>query len=52
MDKIEKAEKEGKIVISDRCFYSSMAYQNDGDWIGTINKFAKRPDLVLLGHRP
>jgi len=25
-----------------------MAYQNDGDWIGTINKFAKRPDLVLL----
>jgi dTMP kinase len=48
MDKIEKAEKEGKIVISDRCFYSSMAYQNDGDWIGTINKFAKRPDLVLL----
>ena len=48
MDKIEKAEKEGKIVISDRCFYSSMAYQNDGDWISTINKFAKRPDLVLL----
>jgi dTMP kinase len=48
MDKIEAAEKEGRVVISDRCFYSSMAYQNDGDWIGTINKFAKRPDLVLL----
>jgi dTMP kinase len=48
MDKIEKAEKEGKIVVSDRCFYSSMVYQNDGDWIETINKFAKRPDLVLL----
>ena len=48
MDKIEKAEKEGKVVMSDRCFYSSMVYQNDGDWIKTINKFAKRPDLVLL----
>ncbi|MGB9201284.1 dTMP kinase, partial [Methanobacterium sp.] len=48
MDKIEAAEKEGKLVISDRCFYSSMVYQNDGDWISTINKFAKRPDLVLL----
>ena len=31
MDKIEKAEKEGKVVISDRCFYSSMVYQNDGE---------------------
>ena len=48
MDKIEAAEKEGKVIISDRCFYSSMVYQNDGDWISTINKFAKRPDLVLL----
>ena len=48
MDKIEKAEKEGKVVISDRCFYSSMVYQNDGEWIKTINKFAKKPDLVLL----
>ena len=48
MDKIEKAEKEGKIVVSDRCFYSSMVYQNDGNWIEAINKFAKRPDLVLL----
>ena len=48
MDKIEEAEKASKVVISDRCFYSSMAYQNDGDWISKINKFAKRPDLVLL----
>ncbi len=48
MDKIEKAENAGKIVISDRCFYSSMVYQNDGDWINKINKFAKRPDIVLL----
>ncbi len=48
MDKIEEAENEGKIIISDRCFYSSVAYQNDGDWIKKINKFAKRPDLVLL----
>ncbi len=28
MDKIAEAEKEGKIVMSDRCFYSSMVYQN------------------------
>jgi dTMP kinase len=48
MDKIEEAEKEGKVILSDRCFYSSMAYQNDDDWIYKINKFAKRPDLVLL----
>ena len=26
MDKIRKAESEDKIVISDRCFYSSIIY--------------------------
>ncbi len=48
MDKITEAEQEGKIIISDRCFYSSMVYQNGADWIAEINKFAKRPDIVLL----
>ena len=48
MDKIRDAEGEGKIVLSDRCFYSSMAYQNDVEWLSQINKFARKPDLVLL----
>jgi dTMP kinase len=48
MDKISEAEKKGKIVVSDRCFYSSMVYQNGANWIGEINKFAKKPDVVLL----
>jgi dTMP kinase len=48
MDKIAQAEHEGKIVLSDRCFYSSMVYQNGAQWIADINKYAKRPDLVML----
>jgi dTMP kinase len=48
MDKIQKAESEGKIILSDRCFYSSIVYQNGGEWIKEINKFAKKPDIVLL----
>ena len=37
-----------KIIISDRSFYSSLAYQNHPEWIAEINKFAKKPDIVLL----
>lgn len=48
MEDIEEAESSGKIVISDRCFYSSMVYQNDGKWIAQINKHAKRPDITIL----
>ncbi len=48
MDKIMEAEEAGKIVVSDRCFYSSMVYQNGAEWIAEINKFAKKPDIVLL----
>jgi dTMP kinase len=48
MDKIRKAESEGKIVISDRCFYSSIVYQNDDEWIAQLNKHAKIPDLTIL----
>jgi dTMP kinase len=48
MHKITEAEKKSKIVVSDRCFYSSLAYQNEADWIAEINKFAKKPDIVLL----
>ena len=48
MEDIDEAESAGKVVISDRCFYSSMVYQNDGKWISEINKHAKRPDMTVL----
>jgi dTMP kinase len=57
-DRIEHLEKDvrpamdsGKTVISDRYVYSSIAYQGqkvDLDWVGEINKYADRPDLVIL----
>ena len=57
-DRIEHLEKEvrpgldaGKIVISDRYVYSSIAYQGqrvDLDWVGDVNKYADRPDLAIL----
>ncbi|HNS26062.1 MAG TPA: dTMP kinase [Methanobacteriaceae archaeon] len=48
MKEIEEAKSAGKVVISDRCFYSSMVYQNDVEWISQINKYAKRPDITIL----
>ncbi len=48
MNKINKLKDENKVIISDRSFYSSLAYQDPADWIGEINKFAKIPDLVIL----
>lgn len=48
MKQIEQYEAEGKIVISDRSFYSSLAYQEPATWIMEINKFAKKPDILLL----
>lgn len=47
-DKIKRAEDEGTIIISDRCFYSSIAYQEPEDWIREINKFAIKPDIVII----
>ncbi|MCW4031229.1 MAG: dTMP kinase [Candidatus Bathyarchaeota archaeon] len=58
IDRFEHLEKdvkpaldEGKIVVSDRCVYSSLAYQGaaglDLEWIEEINRFALPPDLVL-----
>lgn len=57
-DRVDHAEKvikpmlnEGKIVVSDRYIYSSLAYQGAGgldlDWIMEINKMAPRPDLAI-----
>lgn len=48
MEDIQEAESAGKIVISDRCFYSSMVYQNHRKWITQINKHAKKPDITIL----
>jgi dTMP kinase len=58
VDRIEHVEnmikpslQEGKIVISDRYIYSSLAYQGaaelDLGWIEEINKFAILPDLAI-----
>jgi dTMP kinase len=47
MEKINNLSK-NKVIISDRSFYSSLAYQKPQNWIHEINKFAKIPDLVLL----
>jgi dTMP kinase len=58
-DRFEHVEKEvipalndGKIVISDRYVYSSLAYQGaagiDLKWIEKINKHAIRPNLAIF----
>jgi dTMP kinase len=43
---------EGRVVVSDRYVYSSLAYQGSAglnlDWIETINKHALKPDLALF----
>jgi dTMP kinase len=57
-DRVEHIEKEvkpaleeGKIVVSDRCVYSSLAYQGaaglDLEWITEINCSALPPDLAI-----
>jgi len=49
---IEPALRRGIIVISNRYFYSSIAYQGamgvDLDWIREMNVFARKPDLAVL----
>jgi dTMP kinase len=48
MDEIENAEESGKVVISDRSFYSSIVYQNEPKWLYEINRYVKKPDVVIL----
>lgn len=43
----------GKIVVLDRYYYSTMAYEKalygvDIEWIKEMNKFVQKPDLVIL----
>ena len=45
---MDKLSDDKKIILSDRSFISSLAYQEPVDWIVEINKYAKTPDLVLL----
>lgn len=58
-DRFEHVEKEvipalneGKLVVSDRYVYSSLAYQGAGEldlkWIRRINEHVIRPDLAIF----
>jgi dTMP kinase len=48
---VEPALARGAVVVSDRWYHSSLAYQGaaeDRAWIRTLNARARRPDLTLL----
>lgn len=47
---VEPALARGELVISDRWYHSSLAYQGTGEerqWIAELNRRARRPDLTL-----
>ena len=44
----DKLSDDKKVILSDRSFISSLAYQEPADWIVELNKYAKKPDLVLI----
>jgi dTMP kinase len=50
-NQIKSLLREGKVVVSDRYLYSSLAYQGaaglDLEWIKSINKDALKPDLAI-----
>ena len=52
MEKIISNLEKGKIVITERYYYSSIAYQGASGvsikWIAEINRFAHKPDLTLI----
>ncbi len=48
---VDPALAAGTIVVSDRWYHSSLAYQGTGadrDWIATLNARARRPDLTIF----
>lgn len=47
---VEPALARGQLVISDRWYHSSLAYQGTGEelpWIAELNRRARRPDLTV-----
>lgn len=48
---IEPLLREGYVVVSDRYYYSTIAYQGamglDIDWLVSLNKYFRRPDLAI-----
>jgi len=54
---VRPALEAGRVVVLDRYYYSSLAYQGstglDMDWLRRLNSFAPRPDLAIyLDVRP
>jgi dTMP kinase len=51
-NQVAPALAEGKIVVSDRYVYSSLAYQGSAglslDWIEAVNANAQKPDLCIF----
>ena len=45
---MDRLEDKSKIFISDRSFISSLAYQEPAEWVEVLNRYAKRPDLLIL----
>lgn len=48
---VEPALARGAVVISDRWYHSSLAYQGTGEerlWIAELNRRARRPDLTIF----
>jgi len=49
---VEPALKEGKIVVSERYYYSTIAYQEaqgvERRWLIEMNKFARKPDITIV----
>ena len=48
---VEPFRKSGGIVVSDRWYHSSLAYQGTGSertWIRQLNQRARRPDLTVF----
>jgi dTMP kinase len=48
---VVRALAAGRVVVSDRWYHSSLAYQGAGEeraWIAELNRRARRPDLTLF----
>ena len=45
---MDELNDESKIILSDRSFISSLAYQENAEWVGVLNKYVKQPDLLIL----